>query len=1168
MAGSPDQSRYTSMTLYDRDPYGLVSRALVDAGAKLPGWTPRVGALEFVMIEALAQIVSEEIYAINRVPDGIAEVLIGNFGIARGQGAPPKATVTFKLADNLGHEIPAGTVIRLPQAGLDPIDFATDVAVVVPVGSNSVTASVTGTTNTVNANGVPANSILSVVTPVAYVDLVTLASVPSGGADPETAEEWRDRAITRLGRLTDSLVLPKHFSARALEAPEVGRAITRDNWNVDVGAVGHVTVAVADVGGNALTALAMAALQADMDAAAFGAISVHVAPPTYNAVTVTSNVVALSGYVVADVQQAAADALDDYLSPSSWSWNGVVRKNEIIALLDGVDGVDYVVDVSLNGGASDLVLTGAFPLVRSGTHSVAVVAATLPQSQSATPTTPATDTGSGTTIPDTSTGGGTTTTPSTGTTTGGGTTPVGSAGGSTTAPAPSGGLTTQQKNDLLDTGLGWYAEFVRPDGCVLNKESTNPHGSVSEGVGYAMKKAVLLNRQDYYDRVVAYADKYMRRGSSTAATGKTTALNLLGWALNPNTNKLNDANFATDAEMDRFLAAWRAWKQWGRASDRALALAIANDIADFAVMEDEGKAYLVTDEWQKGRTNGQSFFVWEENISYQRPIAYPLMKALTGRTVFDRMTAGYNDILVKVTDNSGGIPTQAGLPPNWNDHNTGNHDVGALQSGVRGWTYSRSTGYSYDAFRTIPSAAAAAKKGNTVALAWLQGALKTTFTTFVTGRPFLPTELNHDGSIAGDYQNAMFGWAAYQALTAGDPTNAAAAAYRAAKLNAAPVSNSFGKYWATGDGQASAYYGGYWLWQYHAMDYGLYDDITSEAASTTFPFVAGTTTTTTTDSSGDNATFVNVPPSAVGSPTSVWKLTVDPNSANQAEVAKQPNATIKGKMQWAASKPQFFWDGPDWDGDHALLAQYLAVQDAQTNTVGQMVIYGIPNRDFAGGFSAGGAPNSQAYKDWVNGCLALIGSRRMIICLEPDSIPQSVGLSQTEQTARYDLMKWTIQRIVALCPNARVYLDAGHSQWLNADQMAPLLLAAGVQYAHGISANVSNFRPDAEVRTFCMNILNKLGFANLGYIYDTGRNGGNAPDPADWANPPNRQYGLEPFYGPTAVDNNRCHGWGWIKRPGESDGTAHGGPAAGQWWAAYALDMQTRPPVPGSSYQS
>jgi endoglucanase len=29
----------------------------------------------------------------------------------------------------------------------------------------------------------------------------------------------------------------------------------------------------------------------------------------------------------------------------------------------------------------------------------------------------------------------------------------------------------------------------------------------------------------------------------------------------------------------------------------------------------------------------------------------------------------------------------------------------------------------------------------------------------------------------------------------------------------------------------------------------------------------------------------------------------------------------------------------------------------------------------------------------------------------------------------------------------------------------------------------------------------------------------------------------------------------WVKRPGESDGSCNGGPAAGQWWRDKALEL-------------
>jgi endoglucanase len=75
------------------------------------------------------------------------------------------------------------------------------------------------------------------------------------------------------------------------------------------------------------------------------------------------------------------------------------------------------------------------------------------------------------------------------------------------------------------------------------------------------------------------------------------------------------------------------------------------------------------------------------------------------------------------------------------------------------------------------------------------------------------------------------------------------------------------------------------------------------------------------------------------------------------------------------------------------------------------------------------------------------------------------------------------------------------------------------------------------------------------FIVDTSRNGlGPAPD-GSWCNPSGRALGERPT---TATGDPLADAYFWIKRPGESDGTCNGGPAAGQWWGDYALGLAKR----------
>jgi endoglucanase len=75
------------------------------------------------------------------------------------------------------------------------------------------------------------------------------------------------------------------------------------------------------------------------------------------------------------------------------------------------------------------------------------------------------------------------------------------------------------------------------------------------------------------------------------------------------------------------------------------------------------------------------------------------------------------------------------------------------------------------------------------------------------------------------------------------------------------------------------------------------------------------------------------------------------------------------------------------------------------------------------------------------------------------------------------------------------------------------------------------------------------------YIVDTSRNGLGPTADGEWCNPSGRALGDRPT---AATGDVLADAYFWIKRPGESDGTCNGGPAAGAWWADYALGLAKR----------
>jgi endoglucanase len=222
------------------------------------------------------------------------------------------------------------------------------------------------------------------------------------------------------------------------------------------------------------------------------------------------------------------------------------------------------------------------------------------------------------------------------------------------------------------------------------------------------------------------------------------------------------------------------------------------------------------------------------------------------------------------------------------------------------------------------------------------------------------------------------------------------------------------------------------------------------------------------------------------------------------------------------------------------------------------VIYYVPNRD-CGSYSAGGASSASQYLSWVNSVVANLGNSRAIVVVEPDAVAMAASHSCAAAVAdsRFALLS---QAVTALkrAPNARVYLDAGHSGWVsNLSLLASTLNAAGLRSADGFALNVSNFRTTSDSIGYGTRLSALVGGKH--FVIDTSRNGA-GPLPAgsgypgpSWCNPPGRALGTAPSLntGVPLVD-----GYLWVKYPGESDGSCGlGDPAAGTFWLNYALGL-------------
>ena len=278
------------------------------------------------------------------------------------------------------------------------------------------------------------------------------------------------------------------------------------------------------------------------------------------------------------------------------------------------------------------------------------------------------------------------------------------------------------------------------------------------------------------------------------------------------------------------------------------------------------------------------------------------------------------------------------------------------------------------------------------------------------------------------------------------------------------------------------------------------------------------------------------------------RLFVDPASAakRQADAWRKTRPADAALMDRIAAQPLAQWMG-GWNVDIGRDVANAVSRITGANSLPVFVAYNIPNRD-CGQYSAGGAGSADAYKRWIRSFANGIGNRKAVVILEPDALAGMSCLSPQKQQERVDLIHDAVRVLKA--KGAAVYIDAGHAKWVNPADMANRLNRAGIAEADGFSLNISNFLGTSVNVAYGMEVSKRVGGKH--FIVDTSRNGQNATDAGNWCNPTGQRIGQTPT---THTGNPLVDAFLWIKAPGESDGTCGGGPAAGKWWAEYALGL-------------
>ncbi|GII76617.1 hypothetical protein Sru01_15990 [Sphaerisporangium rufum] len=331
------------------------------------------------------------------------------------------------------------------------------------------------------------------------------------------------------------------------------------------------------------------------------------------------------------------------------------------------------------------------------------------------------------------------------------------------------------------------------------------------------------------------------------------------------------------------------------------------------------------------------------------------------------------------------------------------------------------------------------------------------------------------------------------------------------------------------------------------------------------------------------------------------------DAARQADTwTAQGRPADAALMRSLAAVPQAMWlDGGSPD-DMARRAREATTEAAARHQVPVFVTNHIPGRDCWNG----GAPDSGAYRAWIEGVARGIGDRPAVVVLEPNSLSRPPGTAECpkggEEAARrrYADLSTAVSALAGLRRTA-VYLDGGLAGWPELDEIADRLLAAGLRRADGFHLNMTAHRDTqrslAHGRALARCLYLKAGVPETGcapeeiaavhgdapglphFVVDTSRNGagewtppkGRFPSPDEWCNPPGRGAGPRPT---TGTGDPAADAFLWLNSPGFSNGQCTRGtagpadpvygfvtPQAGQWWPDRALEMARNavPPLAG-----
>jgi hypothetical protein len=347
----------------EADPDTIADTILAALATGITGWVPAEGDIETFLARRFGVISAD----IAQLAAAMGAAALYRFGTVTAGVAPITATSatvtsTWTAADNAGYTIPAGTQVTIARTGDEVYGFEVVSEVSIPAGSTATSAgevTLRAIEPGTDANGLTANPVL--VDALAWVSAIATVGTSAGGVDAEEDREYLSRLAETLSIRSPRPVVARDVEILARSVAGVERALALDGYDLDTATDNNektTTVFLVDENGEDVAAGVKTEVEDLLEEYRELNYDFDVGDPTRTNVAVggTTEVVAKTGYATADVEAAAEAAITAYFDPANWgndstdpstNWanKDTVYINEIVSLLDSVEGVERVVAV-------------------------------------------------------------------------------------------------------------------------------------------------------------------------------------------------------------------------------------------------------------------------------------------------------------------------------------------------------------------------------------------------------------------------------------------------------------------------------------------------------------------------------------------------------------------------------------------------------------------------------------------------------------------------------------------------------------------------------------------------------------------------------------------------------------------------------------------------------